>query len=80
MEFPNRLATALGVPDLDDATIESVLDLAREVAHGTERMYAPVSAFVVGYYVAGRVAAGADPNHAVEAALRAARDVLSIEA
>jgi hypothetical protein len=43
-------ADALGL-GLDDGQVEALLDLARDVAHGTERMYAPLSAFLAGCFV-----------------------------
>ncbi len=43
-------AEALGV-ELDDAEMEAVLALARDVAHGTERKNAPVAAFLAGRFV-----------------------------
>ena len=50
MTWLKQYAEALGVP-LDDADRERILDLARDVAHGTERMYAPLSAFLAGWFV-----------------------------
>jgi hypothetical protein len=43
-------AEALGVP-LDEADRERILDLARDVAHGSERMFAPLAAFLAGCFV-----------------------------
>jgi hypothetical protein len=39
---------------------ESILDFTRRVAHGSERKNAPLATFLAGWYVATRVAAGAD--------------------
>lgn len=61
-------ATALG-----SAAAGAVLRIAREVAHGSERLNAPLCAYVAGRYVAARLAAGADEATAlteVEAAVR----------
>jgi hypothetical protein len=43
-------AEALGLA-LDDAEVEAVLALARDVAHGTERKNAPIAAFLAGRFV-----------------------------
>lgn len=48
MTWPDRLAGALGEAALTDEEVELLLDLARDVAHGTERRYAPLSTFLVG--------------------------------
>ena len=49
------LAADLGVEPLDDATIETLLDLAGVAAHSTERIAAPLACYLVGK-------AGADPT------------------
>lgn len=64
-DWLDRFAAALGVAPLDPAEVEAILDLAREVAHGTERKNAPLAA-----WLAGRSGAG------VTAALAAARQTL----
>jgi len=66
---------ALGA-DLTDAEAEVLLDLARDVAHGSERRFAPLSTFVAGRFVAGRVAAGATPADALAEAVAVARSLL----
>lgn len=43
-----RAAAHLGVDQLEDAEIEALLDLARDVAHTSERRYAPLTCFLVG--------------------------------
>jgi len=76
MEFPDQLAAQLDVT-LDSDIVHAVLDLARDVAHSTERRFAPVTAYVVGAYVAGRVATGADAHAAVADAQAAAAQLLA---
>lgn len=49
MSWIDEYAEALGVPLTDD-TRAKILDLARDVAHGSERMYAPLSAFLAGCF------------------------------
>lgn len=61
-----RYAEALGVPPLTEDEVGALLDLARDVAHGAERRFAPLSTFLAG------VAAGAgDPADRAEAIRRA---------
>lgn len=57
MTWPDRLAGALGEAALTDEEVALLLDLARDVAHGTERRYAPLSTFLVGVAL-GRRGAG----------------------
>lgn len=46
--FFARLADAAGTVPITPAEADAVLDLARVVAHGTERRYAPLTAYAVG--------------------------------
>ena len=48
------LAAQLGVEPLDDASIDTLLDLAGVAAHSSERIAAPLACYLVGR-------AGADP-------------------
>ena len=66
-DWPSRYSTALGL-DLSDDEIDAILDLARDVAHGTERRFAPLSAYLAGRYVTRRVAEGATTEEAVREA------------
>ena len=66
-DWPARYSTALGL-DLSDDEVEAILDLARDVAHGTERRFAPLSAYVAGKYVTRRIAEGASAEEAVHEA------------
>lgn len=47
-EFFTRLATEAGTPALGSEEAREVLDLTRVVAHGVERRYAPLTAYVAG--------------------------------
>lgn len=47
------VADALGVPHLTPPEVERLLELARVVAHGTERKNAPLATFLVGRAIAG---------------------------
>ncbi len=48
MEWLDGVADALGVSRLTPAEVEQLLELARMVAHGTERMNAPLATYLVG--------------------------------
>lgn len=47
------IAAAVGVPALQPEEIRLLLDATREVAHTSERRYAPLAAFLLGVAVAG---------------------------
>lgn len=59
-DWLDRFADALSVPRLDPAEAEALLDLARVVAHGTERTNAPLATFLAGRAAAGPAAALAE--------------------
>ena len=63
----DRFADDLQVPRLDPTEVDALLDLARVVAHGTERKNAPLAAFLAGRWAA---AAGGDPAEALRRAER----------
>lgn len=48
MSWPERLAEALGEAPLSEAEVATLLDVARDVAHDTERRFAPLSTFLLG--------------------------------
>ncbi|MFD3537893.1 NTP transferase domain-containing protein [Streptomyces sp. NPDC058662] len=54
---------------------ETLLDLARDAAHGVARPAAPLTTFLVGYAAARAEATGADPARAVADASRKAADL-----
>lgn len=69
------LETAASDLDVDPLTrpeIDAVLDLARDVAHGTERRFAPLTAFLLGVAAAGHE----DRSAAVAAAIDRLRGAL----
>ncbi len=73
MDWPQQYAAALeeragASLGLSDEEVETVLDLARDVAHATERRFAPLSTYVTGKFVAARVAQGARVDAALEEA------------
>ena len=52
-DWLDRFADALSVDRLDPTEVDALLDLARAVAHGTERRNAPLATFLAGRAVAG---------------------------
>lgn len=73
-DWLERYAERLDVTPLSDDEVAELLDLARDVAHGVERRYAPLSTFLAGV-LAGRRADDARRSSIVDAA-RAARTLL----
>ena len=63
-EWLEVFAAQIGVDPPDDATIETLLDIAGVAAHASERIAAPIACYLIGR-------AGADPA-AVLATLRPA--------
>lgn len=61
MRWSEVVETTLGVDAWDGDEAALVLDLAREIAHGTERRFAPLTAYALGLAV-GAAAAGAPPG------------------
>lgn len=61
-----RYAEMLGVAPLTEDEVAALLDLARDVAHGAERRFAPLSTFLAG------VAAGAEGSDDRPATIRRA--------
>ena len=55
----------------------ALLRISREVAHGTERLNAPLSTYLAGRYVAARIADGADEATAVAEVADAVRRTLA---
>ena len=68
MVWIDEFAAALGVEPLAPEERRLLLDLARRVAHGTERVNAPLASYLVGRSVAGR----SDPVGGVREAARRA--------
>jgi len=59
--------------------VETVLDLARVVAHGSERKSAPLSTYLAGQYVAERIRAGVPRAEALAEAVAIGRRLLGGE-
>ncbi len=73
--YPERYAEALGL-ELGADEADAVLDLARVVAHGSERKFAPLSSYLAGQFVAGRVRAGVPHAEALAETLAIAERIL----
>lgn len=76
--YPERYAEALGL-GLGGDEVETVLDLARVVAHGSERKSAPLSTYLAGQYVAERIRAGVPRAEALAEAVAIGRRLLGGE-
>ncbi|MGW0365506.1 NTP transferase domain-containing protein [Streptomyces sp. NPDC002990] len=72
-QWITAVKTELGI----DLTVDTktLLDLARDAAHGVARPAAPLTTFLVGYAAAHAAATGADPARAVAEASRRAADL-----
>jgi Domain of unknown function (DUF6457) len=84
MDWPERFAEELSrvsgedapLAGLDRVEVGAMLRLSREVAHRTERRWAPVSTYVVGRFVTARLAAGVPLEDALAEAERIAQGLL----
>lgn len=72
--FAARLAK--GTDEAVEVDEDAILDLARVVAHGTERQNAPLAAFLAGQHVARREADGVSSPDALAEARRVADQLL----
>jgi hypothetical protein len=76
MGWLDRLAETFELDAPTNQEIATVLDAARDVAHGVERKITPVSTFLLGMSVERRVNAGASRKEALTSALEALRATL----
>jgi len=75
-DWLGQLAMVFGEARLSDEEQGLLLDVARDVAHGTERKATPIATFLLGTAVARRMATGEDRHAALSAAATDLRDVL----
>jgi hypothetical protein len=75
-EFAEALRRGGGGASVGEDERRMLLKLAREVAHRTERVFAPLSTYLVGRFVAERVGAGASAPEAVREAFAVAEEIL----
>jgi hypothetical protein len=73
--FFARLAEAAGTPALAEDEVEAVLALARDVAHGAERRFAPLAAYAAGLAI-GAATDPAERAERVRGVIRAAGGLL----
>ncbi len=73
--YPDQYAEALGLR-LTEHEVEIVLDLARVVAHGSERRFAPLSTYLAGQFVAELCRTGIPVEEALAEAMAIAERVL----
>jgi uncharacterized protein DUF6457 len=83
-DFARRYAEALEAESgsalgLTDEEIGAVLDLARDVAHATERLNAPLASYAAGKFVLDRARAGVPVEEALEQARAAVERALGSE-
>jgi hypothetical protein len=70
------LARALGEEPLTPDEVETLLGVARDVAHGVERKITPLSTFLLGAAVGRRQGGGEDRSRALGATLGTLRSTL----
>ena len=74
--YPDQYAEALAL-ELTPEEIDAVLDLARVVAHGSERRFAPLSTYLAGQFVAELVRTGVPREEALAEAIAIAERALA---
>jgi hypothetical protein len=72
----DRLSGYKGGLRLAGEQSQRILDAARDISHGTERVNAPLASYLIGRYVAARIAAGVDPDRALTEALNVVKRTL----
>jgi len=80
--FADDYAAALGRASMTEISmgpdeVDALLDLARDVAHGTERRFAPLASYLAGKYVVARTRDGATVRQAVDEAVDVANRLLA---
>jgi hypothetical protein len=75
-EWLDRFASALGERAPEREEIGAMLQLSRGVAHGVERKFAPLSAYIAGIHVGRREAEGGSLADALSEVRAVARDLL----
>jgi hypothetical protein len=72
----DHLANALGEPPLSKEEADTLLEVARDVAHRVERKVTPLSTFLLGVAVGRGTAAGTSRPESTAAALEVLRGTL----
>ncbi len=77
-EYADALARAAEVGiRLDDDEVDTVLALARTVAHATERRFAPLATYLAGKYVQARTGSGVPAAEALAEAVALVEGLLA---
>jgi hypothetical protein len=77
-DYPDRYAEALAL-ELTDVEVEIVLDLARMVAHASERKFAPLATYLAGQFVNELMRTGLSKTEALAEAVAVAQRTLDAE-
>ncbi len=82
MTFGDDYAAALGRAAMTEIglaadEVDVLLALARDVAHGTERRFAPLVSYLAGKYVVARMREGATERQALDEAVDVANRLLA---
>lgn len=75
-DWLDRFATAVGERPMSREEVGAMLRLSRQVAHGVERKYAPLSTYLAGLHVGRRSAEGASREEALREVLDAAEELI----
>ena len=70
MRWSEQVEAATGIEAWDAVETDLVLDMAREVAHGTERRFAPLTAYAIGVAVGRQLGDAAETAQERQDALR----------
>ena len=68
-DWIDRFADALGEERISPKDMGALLKMSRQVAHGVDRKFAPLSTYLAGVYVGRRTAAGEEPDVALRRAI-----------
>ena len=70
MRWSEQVEAVTGIEAWDPVETDLVLDMAREVAHGTERRFAPLTAYAIGVAVGRQLGDAAGTGQERQDALR----------
>jgi hypothetical protein len=76
MEWIDELAGAMGAEPLSPTEVESLLQVARDIAHGVERKVTPLATFLLGMDVQHRLQGGLTRAAVVDSAIDDLRSTL----
>lgn len=70
MRWSEQVEAVTGIEAWDTVETDLLLDMAREVAHGTERRFAPLTAYAIGVAVGRQLGEAASTGEERQDALR----------